>query len=255
MIRPAPAPEEFEPIVVELADAQTKGVIEALEVMRDHWKQVREGATQEYEEDEIHQTITICNSLIERADVISAIKGPDRLKLHNPTEMETILESLLSLLQNFDRGEIEYEPGDQEEAIKGYKAILNRFTEAHWEEDPLTKFWFEYGDFTPDSPEDPILEAITNYGSRTHLLRELMARLDRNYSLAAADNPTRLNADPDDPKDIAKKFISEWDSTRESMTQQRYGEWLEKAEQHVGYLANKIEDTYQNNSRPPATSQ
>lgn len=121
--------------------------------------------------------------------------------------------------------------------MASYKNLLSRFTDAHWEDNPLAEYWHEFGELTPASPSDPIIVAIVEHGERTHVLRELMARRNTEYSMSALENPERLNADPDNPDDVAQKFIASWDETRESMGAQRYQTWLDAAEERVGRAA------------------
>lgn len=251
MVHPTPSPEEFEPPVVELADDQSEGLVGILEALRDNWQNARHDPNQSYDEDDIHQSITVLNDLLERIESVSGTEGPNCLKIHSPAEIQEILFSILSVMNGIKTGEIDYGPQQNKRLMVEYEALLDKFAGAHWNENPLAQFWHQFGDLTPDSPEDPVIEAIVKHGDRTHLLRELSARKNISYSLSALENPERLDADPDNPEDVAKAFISEWDNTINSMNHSRYQQWLSEAEHHVGHVADLIEETFTADSEPP----
>ena len=241
MIYPTPSPAEFEYPEVYLNESEL-GLLEwVLKSNRDSWQNARDDPNQDFKEDNIHDTVYVLNKLIGRVTDLQR-PGVDggTLSINTPREMDEILYGTLLCLQSIQDGKIDLRGHDSDAVMTSYESLLSRFTDAHWEDNPLAEYWYEFDDLTPASPSDPIIVAIVEHGERTHVLRELMARRNTEYSMSALENPERLNADPDDPGDVAQKFIASWDETRESMRTQRYQTWLDAAEERVGRAASLL---------------
>ncbi|MFD1570157.1 MULTISPECIES: hypothetical protein [Haloferacaceae] len=235
MIHTTPSPVEFEYPEVNLSNSEL-GMLEwVLKSNRDSWQNARGDPNQDYRENDIHDTVSVLNDLISRVTELRLTEvGGGTLSINTPREMDEILFGTLLCLQGIQDGEVELGTQDSDAVAASYKSLLSRFTDAHWEDNPLAEYWHEFGDLTPASPSDPIIKAIVEHGERTHVLRELMARRNMEYTVSALENPERLNADPDDPDDVAQKFIAAWDETRGSMGSHQYQMWLDAAEERVG---------------------
>lgn len=241
MIHLRPSPLKFERPEVELSDGDLKAVEGVLKTSRDGWQQARHSPNQDFSEDDLHDTISVLNDLINRVRELQLTEaGGAVLQLNTPREMDEILFSILSVLHAISEQKIDFESHDREQITSNYGELLSKFTTAHWQDNPLAEYWHEFGEHTPNSPSDPIIEAIAKQGERTHILRELIARSNPSHSMSAYENPERLNANPDDPDDIAQKFIRNWDETRRSMGSQSYQNWLEDAEAKVGRAADHL---------------
>lgn len=243
MIYPTPSPAEFEYPEVELNSSEL-GLLEwVLKSNRDSWQNTRDDPNQDFREDNVHDTVYVLNGLISRVTELQRSGGDGgTLSINTPREMDEILYGTLLCLQNIQDGKVDLRGHDSDAVMASYESLLSRFTDAHWEDNPLAEYWYEFDDLTPASPSDPIIVAIVEQGERTHVLRELMARSNPGYSMSALENPQRLNADPDDPDDIAQKFIAAWDETRESMGPRQYQMWLDAAEEKVGTGADFLCD-------------
>jgi hypothetical protein len=238
---PTPTPEQFEYPKVTLTEAQLKNLTTALDTMRENWRHARTDPSQDYSEEMLHDTIATHNTLLERLNNIIQEPGQGgTIQISRPREIDEIIFGLLTMLDAITDGEVECKQTEDEAAIRAYEQLLSLFVDAHWEDDPLASYWYQFGELTPDEPSDPIIEAIAAHGERTHVLRELTARRDHRFSLSAYENPDRLGVDTDNPEEIAKAFIEKWDKTRDSMSHQQLEAWRREAEQASGPLADRL---------------
>lgn len=241
MLYPTPSDENFGQPEVELTSARVTFLLDILDKNRRIWKGARHHPKEDLPEDELHDTIFTLNNLAERATELQRSEASGgTLRIHTPRELDEIISSTLTVLHLIDKDEIDTAPVGKMETLAEIQRFLRQFTDVHHGDDPLAAYWYGFGRFTPDSPGEPIIEAIAKHGERTHVLREMTARRNSDYSLSAYENPERLDADPDDPDDVAQKFIEEWDNTRESMAPSQYRSWLQDAEAEMGLHADAL---------------
>ena len=153
MIYPTPSPAEFEYPEVELNNSEL-GLLEwVLKSNRDSWQNARDDPNQDFREDNVHDTVYVLNGLISRVTELQRSGGDGgTLSINTPREMDEILYGTLLCLQNISDGTVGLRGYDSDAVMASYESLLSRFTDAHWEDNPLAEYWYEFDDLTPASP-------------------------------------------------------------------------------------------------------
>ena len=259
VVEPMPAPPEFEPCTVSLAAEHIHVTEEAVQLEIDYRRDLAELGVVGSEE-----SLVALEELLPRLDNLKAqLEPPHELEIENVSTLYGLLMSLCRA-----RFVLEYPPEEWEAnmpsrsvetgrarfeeidvTVEDIDAAIEPFAEeATWTDDVPEHFFY----IRPPSaaPEDELLRAIARQGGKEHVMREVSARRNPEFSLSVYESPEHFGVEGASVDEQAAAFVESWNETRANLSEPALDATLANLEENWGPLGEEYVSRAESEAAP-----